>query len=249
MDALFDQILDVNNNKVRYDKLVEDRKECSECRKLGLTNASVIEGGCFDCNEIGGWSQWHHSLKAKLMVVGQDFTDVEGFRTCEGRPDPTYPTNQFLQCLLGHAGFNIQNCSVSGNGILFFTNAVLCMKEKEIRGAQAPVNDQCFKNCGRLFLRPLIEIVQPEVVVCLGAKAYRGLLTAYNPDYKLKRQKFLTAVEAPEPEKLPGGLLVFAVYHCGKGSQNRNRSRTQQMKDWKRIGEFCRGRTAAVESS
>ena len=60
----------------------------------------------------------------------------------------------------------------SGAGITFFTNAILCLKQG---GMQAAVDPVWFANCGKLFLRPTIELIAPNAVVTLGERAYRAV--------------------------------------------------------------------------
>ena len=56
--------------------------------------------------------------------------------------------------------------------LVFFTNAILCLKTKG--GMQGKVEKEWFSSCGETFLRPLIELIQPQVVVCLGERAWRS---------------------------------------------------------------------------
>ena len=226
-----------HTKRARYEALVAARKTCRACvdptnPDRGLTNASVIERGVFDCDEIGAWSQWQGNLDAELMVVAQDWGDVNWFMRAKGYPTSTSPTYTTLVELLRCAGFriNLPN-QTHDKGTLFFTNAVLCMKQG---GASASVKDKWFRNCGMLFLRPLIDLVQPKVAVCLGKKAYCAVLTAY----EMIPRTFSNAVESGEPDLISSGVAVFAVYHCGAYVQNTHRKLAAQREDWKRIGKF-----------
>lgn len=219
-----------DTRRARYEALVTARKACRACSDIA--NPSVIEGGIFDCNEIGAWSLWQGNLNAEVMVVGQDWGDVDWFLRVNGRPTSTSKTNTTLVELLAAAGLNINLANkTNGGGVLFFTNAVLCMKRG---GAQAPVKPEWLRNCGTRFLRPMIDIVRPSVVVSLGAKAYRTVMTSHD----MTPRKFSSAVESGEPDELPGGISVFAVYHCGAYVLNTNRKLAAQIEDWKRIGKF-----------
>jgi hypothetical protein len=55
-----------------YKDLVCQRKACSLCQ--GLVNPSTEE---FDSNEIGPWAKWQNNLDADIIVVGQDWGDVD----------------------------------------------------------------------------------------------------------------------------------------------------------------------------
>lgn len=213
-----------------YRQLVQARKACRVC--VGLTNPSICEGGCFDGDEIGSWSGWQGNLDAEVMVVGQDWGDVRWFVAERGQSTNTSRTNTTLVQLLGEAGIRIGlPRETSGRGTAFFTNAILCLKDG---GAQAAVRATWFQNCGVKFLRPLIELVRPRVVVGLGERAYRGILRAYD----LRAGRFSDEVRRKRPVELSAGTFAFAVYHCGARTQNINRSLDVQLRDWRRIGAF-----------
>jgi DNA polymerase len=89
----------------RYRALVEQRKACACCP--GMANASAIDGGCMDSDRIGPFSRWQGNLDAALMVVAQDFADVEGFRKHRGWPGERVRTNTTLAALMTRAGIPI----------------------------------------------------------------------------------------------------------------------------------------------
>ena len=163
------------NKAERYRVLVDQRKRCAGCPTL--TNASAIDGGSHDGDAIGAYSRWQGNLDAELMVVGQDFADVDGFRKHRGWAGERVQTNLTLVNLIAHAGVTIAppRYGVSDDR-LFFTNAVLCMKSG---GMQAAIPASCFRQCGSLFLRPLVELVSPRVVVTLGERAMRAVCGAF----------------------------------------------------------------------
>jgi DNA polymerase len=213
-----------------YMELVTARKSCRACE--GLTNPSACENGALDCSEIGAWSAWQGNLNAEIMVVGQDWGDVGWFGRACGRSTDNSCTNTTLVALLEAAGCRIRLPRETENrGVAFFTNAILCLKRG---GAQSAVNRQWFENCGTRFLQPLIDLVHPRVVVGLGERAYWAILRSYG----LKAGKFSEAVRREEPVLFPGGIAVFAVYHCGARTLNINRPREAQITDWQRIGRF-----------
>lgn len=219
-----------DSKRARYAALAAARKACRAC--AGLTDPSVCEGGAFDCAEIGAWSRWQGNVDAELMVVGQDWGDVAWFVREKGGDTSASTTNRTLVELLGSVGFKIRMPAESfGEGVVFLTNAVLCLKEG---GAQARVHDEWFRNCGTRFLRPLIDLVQPKVVVCLGERAYRSVSTAYG----IRSRRFSEAVESEGPVPLSRGVSAFAVYHCGAPILKTHRNLAAQREDWKRIGTF-----------
>lgn len=209
-----------------YRALVSARRACTRCS--GLRNPAVIAAGSFDSSHIGPWTVWQHRLDARVMVVGQDFSDVAYFERCQGRDQPRNPTNQHLVALLRSVGIEIAPFGEAGGGnAAFFTNAILCLKEG---GMQAKVRDDWFMNCGRRFLRPQIELVRPRVVVCLGQKAHDAVLQAF----ELPRQKLRAAVASLGTPVLERTHVV-AVYHCGARTTRLTRSLEQQRVDWVRV--------------
>ena len=207
--------------------MVSARKACRQCE--GLVNASALQGGAFDSAEIGPWTRWLGDLQARLMIVGQDWGDQRAFETQKGLDTARSATNVILRELLASIGVQVPEVGVgSGPAGVFLTNAVLCFKD---HGCQGPVRPEWFEACGSRFLRPQIEIVNPRVVVCLGERAYRAVLAAYElPMYRRWRAE----VEGPGLT-LPGGPRAVPVYHCGRRILNTDRKRDEQFRDWQRI--------------
>ena len=66
---------ELDSKRARYGALVGARKTCRAC--ADPANPSVCEGGAFDCEAIGAWSRWQGNADAQVMVVGQDWGDVD----------------------------------------------------------------------------------------------------------------------------------------------------------------------------
>jgi DNA polymerase len=198
-----------------------------------------VAGGKYDSPQIGAWSLWQGNLEADLMVVGQDWGTVDVFERFRGvDPPPRWQNencaNSNLVKLLATIGIQIGLPGERQENKVFFTNAILCLKQG--LNMQAPVSPEYFHNCGSLFLRPLIEIVNPRAVVVLGQLPYEAVRRTFDPGFRLI-PPYRRYVENNSPYLLPGGAMLFAVYHCGAGSTNRNRSFAKQCEDWKHIGE------------
>lgn len=213
--------------------MVRRRQACHACP--GLINPSDCERGIHDSDQIGPWSLWQGNLSADLLVVGQDWGDTRYFIKNKGRESPRNPTNETLMELLRSIGIAIGGPTPrdAGGGILFLTNAVLCLKGG---GLQAKVKPQWFANCASRFLRPTIDLIAPKVVVTLGEQAYRAITAVYG----VPRIPFKTAVERPEGFVLASRVRCFAMYHCGARILNTHRSMPRQMKDWERVGRALR---------
>jgi uracil-DNA glycosylase family 4 len=195
-------------------------------RRWVLTNPSTLQ---FDSDEIGPWTLWQGNLDAEILVVGQDWGDVEFFvRHAGNEVGVPNPTNKALQRLLASTGISIPPPQVDPRaGSAFFTNAILCLKRN---GLQAKVPEACFRNCAS-FLRRQIEIVSPNVVIALGYAAYRAVCRAFELQ---SLPRLSDAVARELPEQLPTGAKLVAVYHCGNRGM-RARSFEQQTMDWQRV--------------
>ncbi|MGC4379398.1 uracil-DNA glycosylase family protein [Fictibacillus sp. Mic-4] len=210
---------DKKEKENKYRELVLKRKSCSQCS--GLNNPSIINNGEFDSNEIGPWTTWKGSLDAKVMVVGQDWGDEETFVKQKGEVNPGGHTNKNLVKLLQSIGLSPEN------NHLFFTNMVLCMKNG---GLSAKLKTSWLTNCTELFLKQLIQVVEPEIIILLGARTYQAFLKSYG----MKPTPFKQAVESKEPIIIEEKIKVFPVYHCGRLGEV-NRKFADQLKDWEKI--------------
>jgi len=217
----------MDDRATRYRALVSARRACRRC--MGLVNASAVRNGEFDSAEIGPWTRWLGDLSARVLIVGQDWGDRRSFEKQEGRDVAHSATNRMLRELLASIGVQVPDVGVAaGPSGVFLTNAVLCFKDQ---GCQGPVRDEWFRTCGTAFLRPLIELLSPTVVICLGERAYGAVLSSYGLP---AQTSWRAAVEGPGTP-LPKGPTAFAVYHCGRRILNTHRKRDPQFRDWQRI--------------
>ena len=222
-----------------YAELVARRKACRAC--TGLTNPSAVDDGAFDSDHIGPWSRWQGRLSADLMLVGQDWGDTRYFRRYQGLDDDRNPTNRTLMKLLQGIGMTIGPPSSAGsNDLVFFTNAVLCLKEG---GLQGPVRAAWFQNCAP-FLRRQVEIIAPRVVATLGEYALQAVRKAF----QLPPRSLASSVADTEGEILVGNTRLLAVYHCGARVLNTHRKLDAQIRDWARIGNVLSSSSGSQES-
>ena len=218
----------------RYLELVESRKACRACKEL--KNPSVCAGGVFDSDHIGPWSRWQANLDARLLVIGQDWGDTRYFVDHQGFDTPENPTNRHLKELLESIGIAIQAPSHTDTvGEIFLTNAILCLKKG---GLQARVETEWFENCGKRYLRPLIDLIASEIVITLGLRTLAIVLSLYDMP---KPKRLQDAVENRDGIELPGGILLFPMYHCGQRVLNTHRPFHQQLEDWARVGHILEG--------
>lgn len=217
-----------------YRELVDHRKKCHACS--GLTNLSVLDTGTFDSGQIGGWSLWQGNLDSSLMVVGQDWGDIRCCRQNDGHEPSSNPTNETLRDLLASIGICIEPPTRhdNGGGTLFFTNAILCLKTG---GLQSEVHSDWFSNCGRRFLKPLVEIVRPKILVTLSEFAYSAIAV----EFGLRLLPFKAAVETEGGFQIGEMTTLHPAYHCGRRILNTHRPLAKQLEDWARIGRTIAG--------
>lgn len=189
-----------------------------------------MDHGRHDSPQIGPWTRWQGHLDAELMVVGQDWGDVRYFRQNAGHDNDRNPTNLMLAKLLRSIGIEVGSPHEPAPAArVFFTNSVLCLKDGGLQGSVQP---EWFEHCGRAFLRPQIELVNPTIVVSLGQRAFEAVLGAFD----LPLPRFKEAVTSAQGINLPNGSSLFAVYHCGRRVLNTHRPESAQLDDWQRIG-------------
>lgn len=213
-----------------YGELVATRKECSVCSG-DLENASRIGGGFLDSERIGPYTQWQGNLDSPIVLVAQDFGDVRRFRKYRGWAGSDVQTNLNLVELVREAGFKIAPPKYrEPNDLLFFTNAVLCMKISDHRGRQEDVPARCYVNCVP-FLRRTIEIVEPRAVVTLGRAALETVCHAYQLHLHSELSE-LVGRYLP----LNRTVVLVPMYHPSPTVVNTSRRGWNQMRfDWRRI--------------
>ena len=222
---------DITPKQLQYNQLVSLRKSCDVCK--GLKNPSQVEKGSFDSTEIGPWTTWQGNLDSRLMLIAQDWGHVGNFIRLRGT-DINSETNKTLKRLFEIADLELtMPLSEIRKNLYFFTNAILCLKEGN---DQAPVKREWYCNCGPRFLKPLIEIIKPKVIICLGEKAYNTTMSSYS----ILPGLFRSAVDRHIPVMLNNSIAVFAVYHCGRRIRNTHRNELQQENDWRHIGKWIR---------
>ena len=188
----------------------------------------------FDPDVISLWEQWLGHRRPRLLVVGQDFGNVDYFVRNRGRDEMHNPTNDNLHRLLAAAGFAAgAPPERDATTPVFLTNSILCLKEGPMSG---PIRQSWVEACTERHLRPLLQALRPPVVIGMGGCGWRAVKRAF------------ALAEAPLPILLAAGGMwraadstrVFAVGHCGPLGLI-NRRWPQQVEDWRRIGAALAG--------
>ena len=132
------------------------------------------------------------------------------------------------------------------NPDLFFTNFVLGYRNKGLSGH---FKRRWLRENKDFFLR-LANIVEPEIIICLGRNVFDGVMMAFDEKVRFKGYNaFLTGKDNPVAVTLSCGkqVYVFAQAHCGAmGTLNRNRPKDPsgaiglelQKKDWSKMKAY-----------
>ena len=214
------------DKEIAYRQLVDKRKKHSF--QNGLTNPFQTS---FDIDEIDPWAQWQNNINADILVIGQEFANLDVYLRTEGKVERfldkyEYPANKNLKEYFDILEYNIGHpLNPNKENKIFFTNAVSGLKSGSM---SANFKDRWLTESREHFLKPLIDIIQPKFIIAIGSKATKTLGVIY--DFKISSHKNIVD---NSPIK-SGSTLIFPVYHTG-GLGLRNRPKTQQIADWTKI--------------
>ena len=213
---------------------------------------------CEDCEEINLWTYWQGrgNLDAKIMLVGQDW----------GCPWDESAEHTMKQIALANKGMNYRylenNPSITDKRLirlfqeigyeditnpcpdLFFTNFILGYRNKGLSGGY----QQSWADHDKSYFRELADIIEPQVILCLGRSAFEGVISAFDVQLPTRIKDFNAFIEGPDNPvavSLKNGntAYVFALAHCGAmGTLNRNGKKStdleKQLDDWRKIRTY-----------
>jgi uracil-DNA glycosylase len=220
---------------MEFETLIAARKGCRICIERSPGKIRSCAEFPFDPDVVSLWEQWLGHRQPRLLVVGQDFGNVDYFVRNRGRDEPYNKTNVNLHQLLTAAGIEAKHpsqCDVATP--VFLTNSILCIKEGPMAG---PILSSWVDACTERHLRPLIRLLRPPVVVGMGGAGWRAVRRVFGLDAAPR-----LISHAAGSCWVAKDVRVFAVGHCGPLGII-NRPWPQQLADWRRIGE-----TVAVAS-
>lgn len=214
------------NRETAYRALVEKRK--NHVFANDLINPSNTD---FDIDEIDPWAQWQNNINAEIVVVGQEYANFETYIRTKALVERfsdryEYPSNKNLKEYFEILGFDIGHpTNPNRENPIFFTNAVMGLKPGSM---SSNFRTSWLKESREEFLKPLLDIIQPKIIIAIGAKATKSLGTIYG--FKVTSHK--NSVE--NSPFVSGQTYVFPVFHTG-GLGLSNRPKHLQIADWTRI--------------
>lgn len=214
-----------------YAKLVEKRR-IHDFNDDDLFNPSQLN--ITKDEHLNAWAYWHGDLNADILLIGQDFGGKKYYEDHNGDDSKfSSPTNDMLNSLFKEISNDINLLDKqNSNAKLYFTNAVLGAKNGDMVKA---IKKSWYLPTANLFIKPLIEIIQPPIIIAMGRNAYETIASIYN----LKESTLTDIVESnPIQIKLPNAeIKLFTVYHCSKNGRM-TRKHEQQKEDWRKIKPF-----------
>lgn len=194
-----------NDKQAKFRDLVERVTACTRCSRM-VGSARVLGAGC-------------GPLDAPLLFIGE----APGRLGADGSHLPFHgdKSGHNFEKLIEQVGISRYE--------VFVTNAVLC-NPKDERGNNATPTSIEVSNCAP-FLRETIEVLDPSIVVTLGAVALKacGILDAHSislRDQVRTRNRWM-------------GRALIPVYHPGQRAMV-HRSFANQLSDYQFIAETLR---------
>ncbi len=248
------------NKKDEYEKLVQDVATCKKCDQVKLKNKSTTIELIHDEYriEINLWAHWQGNLDADILVIGQDWGRINSkedatywrnkkpyLTTDKTSKEYSITDNNLQKLFLQSLGIDI---SIS-NDKVFFTNSVQCYKTGSLSNK---TSDKWHQWCNELFVKRLIHIIKPKIIIPIGQKALNGLKycgTIFDANNNLLNDNYFNMKFANIVDngflKLKSDyknenieMFVCPVFHCGAMSCNLNRKYDKQLEDWDKIKEL-----------
>ena len=176
---------------------------------------------------LNAWAYWQGNLNAEILLIGQDFGDYDYYLKNNGKDEPANATNINLASLFRELRIELGTSDEPNiDTKLYFTNAVLGVKNG---GMSAPIKKSWYVDTAKLFIKPLIQLIEPKIIIVMGSKAYDVASIIYSLESKPMKELINS-----NPILLGDNMKLFVVYHCSSlGIANRNFEK--QLDDWREI--------------
>lgn len=187
----------ISSKEKFFDSLLSSVNECDICPRM--------------CNRKKVLSNLNGNINSKVVFIAEAPGRLGA--ECTGIPLYGDATGNNFETLLSNIGWNRED--------VFITNAILCNPQDENGNNATPTKDEIC-NCS-YYLNMVLELIEPEVVVTLGAKALEALNNIENHEYTLKDN---VATLVPWH-----GTKIFPMYHMSPRAAI-HRSMIQQRTDF-----------------
>ena len=224
-----------NQKHIEIKKIVVRRQTARWEKYDNLVN---FLNGIYECDHVSPFSHGAQNVNAKVMLVLQDWGSVDYLKSlCDkdqeslsqlGR-DPTLFTNKNITDLLNRH-FHLDLADT------YATNLFPFIKQGAMSSSIAI---QDLNRAAIEYTKPLIEIIQPIIVICFGIKTFNALIASYG--YK-GSTKMAEAIDTP---KTVGTVLIHCLPHPGRlGQNNRNKGGIDRVsEDWAALAQTINSST------
>jgi len=188
------------SNPCQFNNLSDQAAHCTLCPDMAHQKAVLGPG--------------NGSIEADILFVAEAPGRFGGART--GIPFSGDQSGDNFETLIAHIGLT--------RGDIFVTNAVLCNPLKDGNNRRPTARE--IRNCSS-YLQSTLDLVNPRVVVTLGAVGLDAMNHILGTRYKLSEV-------IGKPQKAEGFTLL-ALYHPSPRVIHTRRSLIQQKQDFKKI--------------
>jgi len=146
-------------------------KKRKKTRMNGYCVLSDFHDGTYECGYVSPWSISAHDVDTDVMVVGHDWSSEEWMKrpidneSAQRGYSSKFRTNKNLFDLLDrHLNLKFDET--------YATNAFPFVKRGQSQGS---IRSEDMTWAVQTFLLPQIEIIEPQLVICLGLAVYNAL--------------------------------------------------------------------------
>ena len=190
----------------------------------GFNGIGDYHHGIYECDHVSPYAKSAGNVDANIMFILQDWCSDQYLsrpvvsETLQYGYTPQLPTNKNLKNLLQtHFGMRLSKT--------YGTNLFPFVKSGNM-SAKIPI--KVLTKAAKQFAIPQIEIVQPKLVICLGAKVYNSIRRALG-----KKPNKNLAISIENPFDFNGAHMWAQSHPGGQGRANRNQGRVDRVTaDW-----------------
>lgn len=246
------------NQNQRYNKLVNRINN-----RLDMSNDYFINCSNLKMDEVNAWTYWQGrgNRHPRILLLGQDWGAIntnrsrmfiDNIRSIINSSDSPNGSVHYFDNMSGTTLFQtdehirrlfsvleykeIQKTHYSD---LFFTNLIPGFRndKKSMGGFK---NSWISTDVIEEFTE-LVDILKPQIIICLGRGIYRAVLKMYGQKVSIKKwtnylNRFYNT-DTPDPIAITKNTFVFPVVHPGVYG-TRSRSITDQENDWDKIHKW-----------
>jgi restriction system protein len=155
----------------KENKLLELARKRQSTRYEGYTSIGDYDNGVWECDYVSPYSKSSHNPDSDILIVLQDWCSSGSFdgSVCEvtlqlGYSPSVRTYRNLIALLREHFGLELPD--------VYTTNLFPYIKPGEMR---ADIENAAFVKAATDFTLPMIEIIEPKIVICAGLKTFNAL--------------------------------------------------------------------------